>query len=179
MDRISLVVGDITAQAVDVIVNAANETLLGGGGVDGAIHRAAGPELVAFCRSLGGCVTGAAKISPGFRLRAKWIVHTVGPIWRGGHAGEADLLASCYRETMRLAVEQGARTVAFPQISTGAYGFPGLPACRIALVTLLDCLRDSPQIERVNCVSFDDRSHAIMTSAWEALQRDVGRSTRR
>ncbi len=132
IDRIRVVQGDITREAVDAIVNAANSSLLGGGGVDGAIHRVAGPELLAYCRKLGGCPTGQARITPGFHLPARWVIHTVGPVWHGGQRGEDDLLASCYRESLRQAVAHDVRTIAFPQISTGAYHFPLERACAIA-----------------------------------------------
>ena len=133
MGTISIITADITQLAVDAIVNAANETLLGGGGVDGAIHRAAGPELLAACRDIGGCPTGEARITHGFKLPAKWVIHTVGPVWHGGSRGEPELLQSCYRGSLALARENGVRTLAFPGISTGVYGYPKEAAARIAL----------------------------------------------
>jgi O-acetyl-ADP-ribose deacetylase (regulator of RNase III) len=156
--RIEVVKGDITRQQVDAIVNAANTTLLGGGGVDGAIHRAAGPELLEACRALGGCATGDAKATQGYRLPAKWVIHAVGPVWRGGDRGEAELLASCYRRSLQVADELGARSVAFPAISTGAYGYPPEEAAEIAVRTI----RETPtKVELVRLVAFDDRTYEI------------------
>lgn len=153
--RLQIIQGDITRQSVDAIVNAANCSLLGGGGVDGAIHRAAGPELLAECRTLGGCQTGKAKITRGYRLPAKHVIHTPGPVWHGGSRGEAELLASCYRSCLELASENGCATVDFPSISTGVYRFPLDKASKIAVNTILDYLKNHPEIEQVRMVCFD------------------------
>jgi O-acetyl-ADP-ribose deacetylase (regulator of RNase III) len=165
---IELILGDITQQRVDAIVNAANTTLLGGGGVDGAIHRAAGPKLLEECRTLGGCPTGEAKITKGYDLPAKWVIHTVGPIWRGGKYGEDALLARCYRQSLALAVRYGLRTVAFPAISTGAYGFPLERATRIAVHELGACLEKTPSLEKVIFVCFDQRTYDVYREALKA-----------
>jgi O-acetyl-ADP-ribose deacetylase (regulator of RNase III) len=147
--RIEIVEGDITKLDVDAIVNAANKTLQGGGGVDGAIHRAAGPELREACLKLGGCETGEAKITPGFRLPARYVIHTVGPVWGGGERGEDRLLAACYRNSLTLGLDHGLATIAYPAISTGAYGFPPERAARIALRTVIDALAGTAAIKRV------------------------------
>jgi O-acetyl-ADP-ribose deacetylase (regulator of RNase III) len=163
--RIELVRGDITGQDTDAIVNAANTSLLGGGGVDGAIHRAGGPAILTECRELGGCATGEAKITSGGKLRAKYVVHTVGPIYRDGKHGEPDLLASAYRRSLEVAAENGVTTLAFPSISTGAYGFPIAQAARIAIMTLARMLRATPQIRVVRFVLFSASDLAIYEQA--------------
>jgi O-acetyl-ADP-ribose deacetylase (regulator of RNase III) len=165
--------GDITHCEVAAIVNAANESLLGGGGVDGAIHRAAGPELLAACRLLNGCRTGEAKFTPGFRLKATHVIHTVGPIWRGGTQGEADLLASCYRKSLELADANGIRTLAFPAISTGIYGYPLSQATKIAVGTVKTYLENHPQtlITEIIFVCFDDATVRVYEQAFEDLER--------
>jgi len=168
-DRMAVVEGDITKLTVDAIVNAANESLLGGGGVDGAIHRAAGPQLLAECRTLGGCATGSAKITAGYRLPAKFVIHAVGPVWHGGGSGEDDLLASCYRTSLALAAEAGAKTVAFQSISTGVYGFPVERAADIAVRTVADALADKPRIAQVTFCCFNAPSAAAHRAAIAAL----------
>jgi O-acetyl-ADP-ribose deacetylase (regulator of RNase III) len=165
LDRIAVVEGDITRQQVEAIVNAANSSLLGGGGVDGAIHRAAGPELLAECRQLNGCPTGEAKITGGYNLPAKWVIHTVGPIWRGGNHNEDELLASCYRNSFALAEEYDIRTVAFPSISTGAYGFPMARAARIAVAEVRNFLEKNTTVEKVVLVCFGRNAYDLHLTA--------------
>ena len=160
MGKIQIILGDITKQDSDAIVNAANCSLLGGGGVDGAIHRAAGPELLAECRTLHGCETGKAKITKGYRLPAKYVIHTPGPVWHGGSHGEAELLASCYRSCLELAREYVCKSVDFPSISTGVYRFPLDKAADIAIGTIADFLKTAPEIERVRMVCFDEGTKA-------------------
>ena len=167
--RIEIIQGDITRQAVDAIVNAANTSLLGGGGVDGAIHRAAGPELLAECRTLHGCRTGEAKLTRGYRLPARFVIHTPGPVWHGGGSGEEALLASCYKSCLTLAAENGCKTVDFPSISTGVYHFPLEKASRIAVSTIAAFLAEHPELERVRMVCFDGRTKAFYDRALEEL----------
>ena len=157
-ERMTAVAADITTLEVDAIVNAAHTALLGGGGVDGAIHVAAGPELMAECQTLGGCATGDAKLTGAYDLPARWVIHAVGPVWRGGEAGEGDLLAGCYRRAMALASECGARTIAFPAISTGVYRFPVTRAASIAVTTVADALARAPAIELVIFACFGEES---------------------
>ena len=166
-NRIELVQGDITKQNVDAIVNAANTTLLGGGGVDGAIHRAAGRRLLEECRTLGGCPTGEAKITKGYSLPAKFVIHTVGPIWHGGKHGEDELLASCYRKSLELAVQHGLKTIAFPAISTGAYGFPLERATHIAVREVKSFLSRNPSVKQVVFVCFDQHTYGCYERALE------------
>ncbi len=164
--RFSIVQGDITTFAVDAIANAANTSLLGGGGVDGAIHRAAGPELLAECRTLGGCATGQAKLTNGYRLPAHFVLHTPGPVWNGGGEGEEALLKSCYESCLKLAADHGCKTVAFPSISTGIYGFPLEKAAPIAVGTILRFLEDHQDME-VQMVCFDGRTRAAYEEAFK------------
>jgi len=163
MNRIAIVQGDITKQQVDAIVNAANTSLLGGGGVDGAIHRAAGPQLLEECRTLGGCPTGQARITAGYRLHAKYVIHTVGPVWRGG-TSEAEQLASCYRTSLELAVEHECKSVAFPAISCGVYGYPLSEAARVSLTAVREFLAFHRIPEIVRWVMFDPAAY----QAWLA-----------
>lgn len=161
MNRIELFKGDITSLKVDAIVNAANSALLGGGGVDGAIHRAAGKELLAECRNLNGCKTGDAKITKGYNLPAKFVIHTVGPVWHGGRSGEPEKLASCYRRSLEVAIENGVKTIAFPNISTGVYGYPKIEAAEIAVKAVLSFLKSNNELELVIFCVFDDENFMI------------------
>lgn len=162
---IEVIQADITTLALDAIVNAANETLLGGGGVDGAIHRAAGPELKEYCRRLNGCPTGEARISPGFKLPAKWVIHTVGPVWHGGQHQEAALLTACYRHAFELALQHGVRTIAFPSISTGAYGYPRDQAAQIAVAVMR---RYETKFERIIACCFSTADQQVYDKALAA-----------
>ena len=159
--RMEAVQGDITKLAVDAIVNAANSSLLGGGGVDGAIHRAAGPDMLKECAALGGCVTGQAKITNGYNLPARHVIHTVGPVWHGGNQNEDDLLADCYRNSLALAVRHGIRTIAFPAISTGVYRFPAQRACMIAIGAVAQFLAQEPEMDKVTFVCFDAETYEM------------------
>ncbi|ATW24285.1 O-acetyl-ADP-ribose deacetylase [Candidatus Formimonas warabiya] len=172
MDRFEVIKGDITKQNVDAIVNAANHSLLGGGGVDGAIHRAAGPQLLGECKKLNGCRTGEAKITKGYKLPAKWVIHTVGPVWRGGNREEDTLLGACYRNSLELAVRNGGiKTVAFPSISTGAYLFPVDRAAGIAVQEIIRFLEINASIEKVLMVCFDDQTYRVYQEAAINLTR--------
>ncbi len=169
--RIEIVNGDITKLKVDAIVNAANSSLLGGGGVDGAIHRAAGPELLEECRRLNGCPTGQAKITRGYRLPARHVIHTVGPVWYGGTRGEAELLRSCYRSSLALAVEHGIKSIAFPAISCGVYGYPVQQASRIAVDETLRFVAEHPEIEQVIFTCFGNDVYEAYTRAYAGLSK--------
>ncbi len=168
-ERIEIVQGDITCQDVDAIVNAANGGLLGGGGVDGAIHRAAGPELLAECRSIGGCPTGEARITRAYALKARFVIHAVGPVWQGGGANESDLLESCYQSSLRLAAQKRCRTIAFPAISCGAYGYPWIDAARVSLGAVRRALQGDNSISLVRWVLFGDE----IFETWQNCLREL------
>ena len=171
MKRLSVVKGDIVKAKTDAIVNAANTSLLGGGGVDCAIHRAAGPELLAECETLNGCPTGEAKITKGYKLKAKYVIHTPGPIWRGGKWDEEELLANCYRNSLRVAEENGVKTIAFPSISTGVYRFPVDLAAQIAVREILTYLEAHPEMEQVVLVCYDEKTKAAYEKALQEWQK--------
>jgi O-acetyl-ADP-ribose deacetylase (regulator of RNase III) len=168
MTKLRALQANIVALSVDAIVNAANQSLLGGGGVDGAIHRAAGPQLLEECRTLGGCKTGDAKLTKGYKLPAKFVIHTVGPVWHGGKKGEPELLASCYRKSLEIAIEQGIKTIAFPSISSGVYGYPIESAARIAVDTVREVVKKSSSLEEVIFCCFSQKDLDI----YEACLRD-------
>jgi O-acetyl-ADP-ribose deacetylase (regulator of RNase III) len=172
--RLELVEGDITRQDTEAIVNAANTTLLGGGGVDGAIHRAGGPQILEECKQIGGCPTGEARLTTGGHLKAKWVIHTVGPVYRDGKHRESELLASAYRNSLRLATEEGVKSVAFPSISTGAYGYPMADAADIALRTVLEYLQGHPDIRLVRFVLFGQAALRIYEEALERAKLPAG-----
>ncbi|HST22645.1 MAG TPA: O-acetyl-ADP-ribose deacetylase [Blastocatellia bacterium] len=172
-DRVEILKADITTLKVDAIVNAANSSLLGGGGVDGAIHRAAGPGLLQECRLLGGCKTGQAKITAGHNLLARHVIHTVGPVWRGGEQGEPELLASCYRSSLSLAAENNIKTIAFPAISCGVYGYPVEQACEIAMNEIIEFLSNNDSIEKVIFTCFDQD---IYRAYVEIFEREFGKN---
>lgn len=167
--RLIALVGDITERNVEAIVNAANSSLLGGGGVDGAIHRAAGPDLLDECRDLGGCPPGEARITSGYRLNAKWVIHTVGPVWRGGNSGEAEILASCYKRSIEAVIASGIHSVAFPAISTGAYRYPLADAAKVAVMTTSGLVARSTGIELVEFVCFDAEAEAVYAELLAAV----------
>lgn len=170
-DKIEVIEGDITQQDVDAIVNAANNSLLGGGGVDGAIHRAAGPQLLEECRTIGGCETGDVKLTRGYDLPARWVIHTVGPVWEGGKHKEDELLARCYRNSLALAEKQGIRTIAFPSISTGAYGFPLERAARIAVYEIFTMLRQTDAIDKVLIVCYNNETYRAYSEALASFNK--------
>jgi O-acetyl-ADP-ribose deacetylase (regulator of RNase III) len=174
-ERMKIVKGDITKEDVHAVVNAANKSLLGGGGVDGAIHRAAGPELVAECKTLGGCETGDAKLTKGYGLKARHVIHTVGPVYKTGKSGEPEKLANCYRRSLEVATARGLKTLAFPAISCGVYGYPIRDASRIALNTVADYCEAHPEIEEVRFVLFGDKDLAVYRETFDALKKEEGR----
>lgn len=160
-ERFEVIKGDITKLKIDAIVNAANTSLLGGGGVDGAIHRSAGPELLAECRQLHGCKTGQAKITKGYKLPAKYVIHTVGPVWQGGNKGEDELLATCYRNSLELAASKGIKSIAFPSISTGAYRFPVNRAAKIAIEEIYNFMNTTSDVQKIIMICFDEETYRI------------------